>query len=888
MEPDTTHLETGGRGTQELEALACVTCRSRKLKCDRVKPACGRCVKVNWDCVYPESRRKPAVKRRNVRELEERLAQVEGLLRESGKSTAASGPPAAGPGGPPIPSLGSRDNFTLNVETLLGAEAGPQGTSLSSDGTTPRLPFASEARPQDHFSNIAFTAPASPGEIIGLGQFEFLPPVELMEELNNAYFQRQHQFFPIVHPGRYFQSFYSVPHMRPPMCLQYAIWALASNGHEKYSRYHDVFYKRARQYADADEMRDTGEHFVRLSHAQAWALIATDEARSMLFTRAAMSSAKAIRLVQMMGLHRIDGDGHAMAPTLAPPKDWTEVEERRRTFWGVFSVDTHASLSTGWPTLINPADVTTNLPASEEAFNEGREETTCTLPEALKGASYTTFGGTIILCHIYHEILAHIHRSNPNARPEDVECGEFWKKHRELDNMLSSTFMFLPPAFRFPQNLKNPPAIHTNLNLHASVICLHHAAIEKIDTHNLPESLRVASQLRLRLAAEEIVNIIRLTSHNINSGYKSPLAALSMYCAASVYVYTAMLDPQTGLSDADMSNLELIVQAMEAISRSHYITRSFLQQLCADVERNGLGSIIRLPSLAEYRNPFGWPCSNIPLLARNHLTKHTDIQTPLPGRLPLEVQTSAFTPSPAQKQQSLDADSSREGRNGPMADCNSSNKRKRASPAADVPEGATDYGPPSFDYVVSSAASIQSPNKNGAEGRGIYVPGLLGSTGMSPPMASDSQAANLPLRTNLPASPSVPPNGDNTASCTPTETSNSFAKDHHEITGDDREQQAMDDAGSQSGVGAAGFDTPSDYVPYAQDADPFTQTSFEASTGIEPWDLLTPSNDDITWPAGDETEHGADYESTLSTVGIQAQIRQGGFSRYESGSGSYG
>lgn len=96
---------------------------------------------------------------------------------------------------------------------------------------------------------------------------------------------------------------------------------------------------------------------MRLSHAQAWALIATDEARSMLFTRAAMSSAKAIRLVQMMGLHRIDGGGHEMAPTLAPPKDWTEVEERRRTFWGVFSVDTHASLSTGWPTLINPADV---------------------------------------------------------------------------------------------------------------------------------------------------------------------------------------------------------------------------------------------------------------------------------------------------------------------------------------------------------------------------------------------------------------------------------------------------------------------------------------------------------------------------------------------------
>lgn len=39
------------------------------------------------------------------------------------------------------------------------------------------------------------------------------------------------------------------------MCLQYAIWAMASIGHDKYDSYSDIFYKRARQYADADEMK---------------------------------------------------------------------------------------------------------------------------------------------------------------------------------------------------------------------------------------------------------------------------------------------------------------------------------------------------------------------------------------------------------------------------------------------------------------------------------------------------------------------------------------------------------------------------------------------------------------------------------------------------------
>lgn len=72
---------------------------------------------------------------------------------------------------------------------------------------------------------------------------------------NRIFFERQQQFIPIIHPGRYLQAFYSAPHMKPPMSLQYAIWALTSNGHPKYKSYHEIFYQRARKYIDADEMK---------------------------------------------------------------------------------------------------------------------------------------------------------------------------------------------------------------------------------------------------------------------------------------------------------------------------------------------------------------------------------------------------------------------------------------------------------------------------------------------------------------------------------------------------------------------------------------------------------------------------------------------------------
>lgn len=75
QEIPTDRSPSSGGHEKHAEVLSCVTCRARKLKCDRGKPICARCTKVKTECVYPESRRKPAFKRRNVRELEARLGR---------------------------------------------------------------------------------------------------------------------------------------------------------------------------------------------------------------------------------------------------------------------------------------------------------------------------------------------------------------------------------------------------------------------------------------------------------------------------------------------------------------------------------------------------------------------------------------------------------------------------------------------------------------------------------------------------------------------------------------------------------------------------------------------------------------------------------------------
>ncbi|KAL1901354.1 hypothetical protein Sste5346_001759 [Sporothrix stenoceras] len=604
-----------------LEPLACVACRARKLKCDRTKPACSRCTKATDGtvCVYPESRRKPMFKRRNVKDIEARLAQVEGLLKEAPsldrKRSAADETESA--------SGRSGRNGTGLFSVITEAEIGG-GRGLNDGGPTPCAPVD-----EDSYST----------ELMDLGMSEAPPPYEIIEALHTAYFANQHMFIPIVHKTRYLRAFHSAPHLRPPMGLQYAIWAMSSQVYRKYSHFHDAFYRRARQYLENDEMKGHGEHFITIGHAQAWALLAAYEARRLFFTRAAMSCSRCVRLVGMMGLNRLDDNtgGDRLASTLQPPSDWTELEERRRVYWGAFCVDSHASISTGWPTLINANDATTHLPSSEDAFARGTPQPSCTLDNIFSGSTYSTFSSAILVCHLFNSILLHV-QLKPSDRPEDFEYGPFWERHRSLDTKMSSAFVFLPERYRLPQNFQDPVAVHTNLNLHAATICLHNAAVERAEAHNLPESVTKNCYDRMFTAAQEIVNIIEKTSHMAGS-YKSPLASLSLYCATSVFIYQAMMHEKnqtqnTEAAEKAAGHIEFIMHCMDN-GRTNNVTRLLLHQAIMDVDRNGLTTAKHFSWFKRYANRAVDAGHYVPVLARSAVSRHSWQQPPMAGRLPL-------------------------------------------------------------------------------------------------------------------------------------------------------------------------------------------------------------------------------------------------------------
>lgn len=200
---------------------------------------------------------------------------------------------------------------------------------------------------------------------------------------------------------------------------------------------------------------------------------------------------------------------------LPPAKDWTEREERRRTFWMCFALDRYASIGTGWPMAVDERDIMTQLPSSEEAFQMSRQEETISLGEAMSpvgAGKLTAFGGIVLMACLLGRNLVHLHRPDTDDRDDDLN-GEFWKRHRHIDNILLNTSLCLPSHLKLPNGLQDPKIVFIAMSIHTSTICLHQAAIFKADKNRLPASVGAESKVRCTTAANEIASIMRMISH---------------------------------------------------------------------------------------------------------------------------------------------------------------------------------------------------------------------------------------------------------------------------------------------------------------------------------------------------------------------------------------
>ena len=157
----------------------------------------------------------------------------------------------------------------------------------------------------------------------------------------------------------------------------------------------------------------------------------------------------------------------------------------------------------------------TNLPSSEQAFDKSKPEKTVGLIDGMTSEGATTlspFAGVVLMACLFGRNLTHLHRPDKNDNDHDLN-GEFWKRHRGLDNILLSISLSLPNHLRLPGGLNDPNIIMLNMNIHTSTICLHQAAIFKADKNRMPTQINAESKRRCIIAADQITSIMKMISH---------------------------------------------------------------------------------------------------------------------------------------------------------------------------------------------------------------------------------------------------------------------------------------------------------------------------------------------------------------------------------------
>ncbi|KAI1503217.1 fungal-specific transcription factor domain-containing protein [Biscogniauxia marginata] len=600
--------------------LACMICRKRKLRCDGVKPSCSTCTRLGHSCAYDEVRKKSGPKRGYVKALEERLKQVEELLKTQEPSTTAASPDHASK----TPTVAFEQTRSQQAAATASFHVANPPIGIAGDRDMDRWHFNGESPQAGGLEDFNFAGsmpmpingmdPSFTWEMIGLGLEEPLPPQETIDELHQMYFEKIHPSLPMIHKFRYLAAMNLAPNQRPPVALRYAIWTLACSLTDKYGNLKDLFYQRARKYIEADYIKGYGEHLISVAHCQTHILLASYEFKMMYFPRAWMSTGSAVRLAQMMGMHRLDGTGLDVKQCLPPPRDWTEKEERRRTFWMAFCEDRYASIGTGWPMSVDERDIMTNLPSSEEAFSLSRPEQSQTLADSMSpagAAKLSSFGGVVLMACLFGRNLVHLHRPDVEDRDHDMN-GEFWKRHRNMDNILLNTSLCLPSHLKLPSGLANPNIVFTNMNIHTSTICLHQAAIFKADRNRLPPTVSAESKVRCITAANEIASIMRMVSH-LDLSAMNPFMSFCLYVAARVFVQYLKSRPDDGQT-AD--SLRFLLAAMNALKKKNPLTESFLVQLDVDLEALGM-RIPKLKTAFPRSTDSPGPRINVPKMHKN-------------------------------------------------------------------------------------------------------------------------------------------------------------------------------------------------------------------------------------------------------------------------------
>uniref|UniRef100_A0A093UMJ9 Putative transcriptional regulatory protein n=1 Tax=Talaromyces marneffei PM1 TaxID=1077442 RepID=A0A093UMJ9_TALMA len=544
---------------QTSRRTACDKCRGRKVRCDQVHPVCGRCQSLGHKCEYTAHRRPETTKpdlSQALLTLHERLACMEAQLAitqrpipyidpsstASARATYTNPPLSFDPTeshlSPEMESSGERNSeheqkldvwqqSNFDFDSLISASE-----NLDFGFDMPNMTCFPSLVPSVSTEFTASDVEPSHGGVdlqILYGRLPYLM-IYVPNDYGShqAYFNYVHTVIPMVNRHRFSTELEMTGHRPELKSLSYSVALLGATVMSDEVDTERSFYNHARSHLNAAESDDEATDFNSLNMLQTLILITYYEFRRTSFARAWLSLGRANRLANMLGLHVMDQDKQSETQVdfilpLPESVGLAEIEERRRSFWVLFTFDVYASIRTGSKTSINGV-ISTALPYPGDYFDGNLGQKMPTLSKAvdvLDRSILSSFAGIILVTFLYHQ--CHNHFTASTSEPSY----HFWQYHYQINKELSFYRTELLGHLQPINNLGDPLALTLHATLCAIQITLHEHAIRKVQNDNLPDPLRVESDNRctsIAMQIAEYANVIsQLQDSKVSNVTRSPV-----------------------------------------------------------------------------------------------------------------------------------------------------------------------------------------------------------------------------------------------------------------------------------------------------------------------------------------------------------------------------
>ncbi|EXJ90773.1 hypothetical protein A1O1_03877 [Capronia coronata CBS 617.96] len=618
----------GGKKRKRSLKISCELCKSRKVKCDRVEPACGWCARNNRVCVYKE-RQKPGLRVGYGRELEEKILRLEALLQVMGRRledhiSEHGDYPQHRPGSvrmsasqpPPFSAYSHNDprpsNASIVSQDTPGSEARWPGGNAYERMQYPRPQDAMSIRSvvdntnhdlmsqSDRGTSTAWYPTSTPAP--SLIPDSELPPYDLLYTLVDLFFKHVNPWSPILDRKATFDAFFGSQSMdESDRILVHAIVATTLRFSkdprltpESRNQFHEISRQKIMLYAlDHPTVRAM----------QALTILAVDVLGTSNGQQGWNLLALLAHNIVQLGLDveksaYLESSAYPSATLLqaSQPKSWIENEERRRLCWMTFVLDRYATVATAEAFMLDEREMDRCLPCRYDLLsrNEPVEtrwhrrgapaEMLVDKPENLGSFSYH--------CEVLG-ILSRIHRflHEPLDITRHSDIQRWRETYRELDGELNSWLQNLPGEYgKISQLCHSDPGsrISNWIMLHAafvtSVIRLHSSAA--YPTVKSPVFTPSYHAIQRCLGAVE--SLREIAQDVLNTGM---LALLGHPFAFSLWVSARLLLVHAATMECDVDpKISFFISTLEQMGQHWQVARDYARILNDVVQEGRTGS----------------------------------------------------------------------------------------------------------------------------------------------------------------------------------------------------------------------------------------------------------------------------------------------------------